>query len=173
VIEPFRFARNGEQLERVVSLLPEGRLEGVIAEKSDLTLQLQGSKPEHNRFVLDGQVRGTIIAQCQVCLENLQMPVDIQFRLYLVKSDEQAEKLGQEFEPLIIEDDSLLLSELVKNELILSMPVAISHIEVDGIDCVNKDLYSSGNLDKEFQEDKKSSPFAILKSINSIGKKDS
>ena len=173
LFDPFRFARNGELLEKVVSLTPEGRLEGVIADKSDLSLQMKGYKTEQHRYVLEGSLQGFVVVQCQVCLENFQMPVAIEFRLYLVKSEKQADDLQQEFEPLIIEDDSLALIDLVNNELILSMPVAISHIEVEGKDCINKDLFSSGNLDKEIQEEKKSSPFAVLKLLNSIKQKDS
>ena len=165
MIDPFRFARTGEQLEKVITLLPEGRLQGVIADKCAVTLQLEGSRNEQNRFVLEGHISGYVLMQCQVCLQNMQMPLDIDFRLVPVSSEQQAENLQQEFEPIVIEDNSLALSELVINELILSMPVAISHLEVDGKDCATKGSFSIGNLDEERQEEKKSSPFAILKSI--------
>ena len=169
MIDPFRFARTGEQLEKVITLLPEGRLQGVIADKCAVTLQLEGSRNEQNRFVLEGHISGFVVVQCQVCLHNMQMPLDVDFRLVLVSSEQQADNLQQEFEPIVIEDNSLALSELVINELILSMPVAISHLEVDGKDCASKDSFSIGNVDtfdkEKRQEEKESSPFAILKSI--------
>ncbi|MCP3673352.1 MAG: DUF177 domain-containing protein [Gammaproteobacteria bacterium] len=173
LIDPFRFARTGEQLVTNISLLPEGRLQGVIADKSDITLDLTGSRNEYKRFMLEGHISGFVSVQCQVCLENLQMPLDINFRLFPVISEEQAERLQQEFEPIVIEDNSLALEELVTNELILSLPVAISHIEIDMKDCANRDNFSAGNLEKERQEEKKSSPFAKLESLKTTKQKDS
>jgi len=161
VIDPFRFARSAEQLERVISLSPDGRLEGIIAETCDITLQLNGGRHENKRFVLDGHISGSVVVQCQVCIENMAMPLNIDFRVFPVKSEEQAERLHDDFEPIVInENNNLALKELVTNELILSMPVAFSHIEIEGVDCANMDNFTSGVV----QEEKKISPFAMLKS---------
>ena len=165
MIDPFRFARKGKQLERILGLRPEGRLQGIIAEKCDINLQLSGNRDSNNRLLLEGHISGAVIVQCQVCLDNLQMPVDFSFRLYPVSSEEQAEKLQKDFEPLVVEDNSLALSELVTNELILTLPVAISHLSVDGTNCVNEDKFSAGDLTEERLKEGKSSPFAILKSM--------
>lgn len=160
MIDPFRFARTGEQLERVINLTPEGRLEGIIAEKCDVTLDLKGGRHENKRFILDGHISGLAKVQCQVCLETMDMPLDIDFRVFPLKSEDQVERLQEEFEPIVIdESNNLALSELVTNELILSMPVAFSHIEIEGKDCANRTNFTSGVI----QEEKKISPFAILK----------
>jgi len=173
LIDPFRFARTGEQIKTVLSLMPEGRLQGIIADKSNITLNLKGSRNENRRFMLEGHISGSVSVQCQVCLENVQMPLDIHFRLFPVMSEEQAERLQEEFEPIVIEDNSLALTELVTNELILSMPVATSHIEIDGKDCAEKGSFSAGNLEKERQEEKTSSPFAMLESLKTTKRNES
>lgn len=165
LIDPFRFARKGEQLERVLSLSPEGRMEGIITQKSEVVLTITGNKNEDNRYVLEGHIGGDAIVQCQVCLEDMKMPLDIDFRLFPVMSEEQAERLYKDCEPIVIEDNSLDLNELVINELILSMPVALSHIDADGSDCADKEKFTVGELPEESRNEKKSSPFAILQSI--------
>ena len=165
IIDPFRFAKKGEQLEKVLSLTSDGRLQGVITGKSDVTLTLEGGRFENKRLMLKGNIKGSISVQCQVCLHNMQMPVNIDFKLFPVSSEQQAESLQEEFEPIVIEDNSLALIELVTNELILSMPVAVSHIEIDGRDCVDKDIFSSGSPVLDTKEETKISPFAVLKSI--------
>jgi len=165
LIDPFRFARKGDQLETSFKLEPEGRLQGIITGTSSFDLQLQGNKTEQGRFVLDGQISGIASVQCQVCLESIKMPVKYQFRLYPVSSEQQAEDLQQDFEPIVVEDNSLAIKELVINELILSMPVITTHIEIEGNDCANKSNFSSGTLPEESQKDINSSPFAILNSI--------
>ncbi len=165
LIDPFRFAKKGDQLDKVFNLLPEGRLEGIITGSSDVNLHLEGNKTEQRKFVLDGRLTGNVCVQCQVCLENIHLPVDFDFRLYPVSSEQQAEDMQKEFEPVIVEDNSLALDELVINELILSMPVVTTHVDSDGKDCAVKVSFSSGSLPEEVQDEKNTSPFAILNSI--------
>ncbi len=161
IIDPFRFAKRAQQLNTIVQLMPVGRLEGVIAQESQLNLLLNGGRNENNRLVLSGEINGTVKVICQVCLDIVEYPVDITFRLLPVISEEQAEKLNQNIEPIIIEDDKLELDELVNNELILAMPVAICHRDVDGKDCADKDNFTVG----EIEHQTKSSPFDVLKNI--------
>ena len=165
IIDPFRFSRAGEYLEKVLKLKPVKRLDGIITENSDVTLSLTGSRNENNRFMLDGHIKGSVIVQCQVCLNDLPMPLDIRFRLFPVMSEQQAERLHEDLEPLVIEDNSLDLIELVINELILTMPVVNSHIEIDGTDCADINSFSVGDISKHIEDEKNSSPFAVLKSI--------
>ena len=161
MIDPFRFARIGEHLEKLICLSPDGRLEGILAGESEIFLTLDGSRHENKRFMLNGHIAGFAKVQCQVCLEQMKLPLDINFRVFPLRSEEQAERLQEEFEPIVINDDNrLALSELVTNELILSMPVASSHIEIEGVNCANKDDFTSGKVEVK----KKVSPFAILKS---------
>ena len=170
IIDPFRFSRAGEHLVKVLKLKPIKRLDGIIAENSDVTLNLIGSRNENNRFMLDGHIEGSVNVQCQVCLENLSMPLDIRFRLFPVMSEQQAERLHEDLEPLVIEDNSLDLIELVINELILTMPVVSSHVGIDGTDCADNISFSVGDISKHIEDEKNSSPFAIL---NTIKQKDS
>jgi len=165
LIDPFRFAKKGDQLEQVFNLEPEGRLKGVIAGPSDITLHLEGSISEQKKFVLEGKIEGMICVQCQVCLENIRMPVEFEFRLYPVSTEQQAETLEKECEPVIIEENSMALRELVVTELILSMPVVTTHIDIEGKNCADNSSFSVGNLPEDCQNDKNSSPFAILNSI--------
>lgn len=165
VIDPFRFARKGEQLDKVIRLSPKGRLHGIITEASDLRLQMTGGRNEQKRFMLEGFISGEATAQCQVCLMNMSIPVKIEFTLFPVSSEQQAERLQENLDPIIIEDNCLELAELVTNELILSMPVALSHAGIGGRDCVDKERFSTEDLSEKEQKENQPSPFAILKSI--------
>lgn len=165
VIDPFRFARKGEQLEINLSLSAAGRLLGVIASRSEITLQLNGCRNENKRLVLDGRISGSVSVVCQVCLKPMPMPVEIDFVLFPVASEQQAERLQEDLEALLINDNLLELTELVSNELILSMPVAVSHFQIAGINCVEKDNFTTGSLTEDAQQEHFSSPFEILKSI--------
>ncbi len=165
LIDPFRFARKRDQLERCFHLEAKSRLQGIITGNSDINLKLFGNKSEEGRLVLDGQIEGIACVQCQVCLDNIKMPLDFQFRLYPVSSEQEAEKLQQELEPVIVENNSLVLIDLVINELILSMPAITSHINIEGNTCIDESRLSSGTLPEESREEINSSPFAILNTI--------
>jgi uncharacterized protein len=165
LIDPFRFARSGEQLNTILSIKPDERLRGIIADSCNVNLALNGNRHENKRLMLEGQISGSVIVQCQVCLEKLHVPIDINFTLFPVSSEEQAERLQQEFEPIIITDNSLALEDLVTNELILSMSVTYSHREIDGVDCIAENDFISGKLELDESDEAKSSPFLILETI--------
>jgi len=161
LIDPFRFARSGDLLERTFSLLPEGRLEGIVSGQTDICLKIQGNTQDWSRPVLEGQIQGFVKRQCQVCLQELQIPLDISFRVAPVTSEEQALGLRQDLEPIVIIDNSLALGSLVNDEVILALPATTSHWETDGEECVKTDAFSIGDI----PEQTKVSPFAVLKSV--------
>jgi len=161
IIDPFRFAKKSEPLERVITLQPKDRLEGVILENSEITIHLSGNRNHKGRLTLEGELSGSVKLRCQVCLENIDYPVDVSFKLVLVSSEERAEELTENEEAIIIIDDQLELEELVTTELLLAMPVSASHRDITGNDCISDDALVSGELETQ----KSSSPFDVLKNL--------
>jgi uncharacterized protein len=160
MIDPFRFVKSGDTLEREIQLTPTGRLQGVISQTSTVTLVLN---PNYDapRGQLEGQISGEVVRQCQVCMDNLVQPVAIDFMLCPVSSEEQAEQLDERYEPLVVIDDQVELEDIVTDEVILNLRATCSHIDVTGKECKSDDDFSVGEIPKE----KKPSPFEVLKSV--------
>jgi len=163
VIDPFRFAKKCEPLDRVIRLIPKGRLDGVILEESDISIHLNGQRNKQGRLTLIGQLSGSLKLQCQVCLENIDYPIDVSFDLVLVSSEEKADELTESEEALIIVDDQLELEDLIITELLLAMPVSPSHRNLNGTDCIDDDAFVSGEVEVEAEQS--ISPFDVLKNL--------
>lgn len=115
-----------------------------------------------NRPYIGGHVQGQLVLECQRCLEDVSEQIDIDFRLVLVKHEDQAKGLPED-EVLVVDTDSVSLYGIIEDEVMLSLPIVIMHPE--------QECTATGIL-KELQEpvvqdqaDEKENPFAVLKTL--------
>lgn len=74
-----------------------------------------------------GQVRGVLPVQCQRCMGTYDLPVEADFHLGVVQTEEQAASLPTNLEPLFVTDDEIRLVEVIEDELILALPIVPLH----------------------------------------------
>jgi uncharacterized protein len=104
-------------------------------------------------------------------LEALEWTISSEVKLGIVTTIEQADKLPDFFEPLMLEGETLLLKELVEDELLLALPTFPKHAH----ECFNTSHFQrSADINKAelFREDKPSSrenPFSILANLKNTG----
>jgi len=126
-IDPLRLAESGRELR---GSLPLAALQRLVPSLHDtegvVEVELSGTKEGRIRR-LDGHLVTTLKMVCQRCLEPMTLPVEVRFRLGLVTSEEQAERLPEALEPLLITEPTLLLAELIEDELILALPIVALH----------------------------------------------
>lgn len=111
-------------------------------------------------------VKGTINAAleliCQRCLQAMTWQVDKPFLLGLSRFNEELEQLPEHYDPYLAEDGVIVLSDLVEQELILSLPLIAKHKleECSANEYVTK-------TDNPAQTDvQKPNPFAVLKDLD-------
>lgn len=107
---------------------------------------------------IDGHITATLQLSCQRCLEALNFSVDTYVRLGMVRSLEEADRLPEEYEPLIVRERKHSLLALLEDELLLALPHTPMH-KAD--ECHNKQLPTSGHEQCE-QAEQASTPFAAL-----------
>jgi len=80
-----------------------------------------------------------------------------------VFNDEQAQNLPRTYEPLLVEDEKLVVLDVVEEELILSLPMFAYHdaCEVDGY----KQTEEAEVAAEELAEEKKPNPFEVLSAL--------
>ena len=134
-------------LERVIPLLasPEGELQ------VDMRLGVDPDGICH----LSGNIRGNVVLQCQRCLENLTRALDVDFRLGLVRSQEDAARLAHGYEPLLVTAEPVSIADIVSDEVLLALPFAPVHGETDECHGLYQDYQPSADAQRE-------SPFAVL-----------
>ena len=134
-------------------------------DKGALAVNLQFEINEQRIKCIDGHIHGDVQVLCQRCLEPMTLAMDVKFQLGIVWSEEDAERLPESLEPLIVGEDILVdLGDVVCEELILSLPFVSYHKPED---CQQEVGFIS--LDPaaplEEVEQKRENPFKALEKI--------
>ena len=134
-------------LERVVPLLasPAGELQVVMR---------LGRDPD-GTYRLSGSIRGNLVLQCQRCLEDFTRALDVDFRLGLVRSQEEAARLAHGYDPLLVTAEPALVADIVSDEVLLALPFAPVHEDPDECHGLHKDYQPSDDARRD-------NPFAVL-----------
>lgn len=103
--------------------------------------ELQFYVDEQHRRRVDGKVKAAVFSQCQRCLGPVECDFESSFTLAIVWSDEQAEALPKDIDPLIWGEEPYDLIDIVEEELLLAFPYVNYH---DDMNCVAN---LSGQLD--------------------------
>lgn len=157
-----RLARQGATLEGAVSLASMHRLGEYLSGKpGDAVVVCQFGLGEGNIGYLRGRVQAQLAVNCQRCLESMPLHVDTEFAFGLVESEAQADRLGDQYEALLVGDEPLRLAELIEDELILALPIVALH---DKTECPAADKLAA--TDPQVQHrDEGANPFAVLKEL--------
>jgi uncharacterized protein len=77
---------------------------------------------------VEGHISAALALRCQRCLESVEWPVNSSIKLGIVGSSDQANKLPEGFEPLLlIDEDKIPLKNIVEDELLLNLPSIPKH----------------------------------------------
>ena len=150
-----RLAKAGEQLQ---GLLDISRMRRVMAflPQSDgqLSYCLSFSFDDTGRICIQVELKAELQVICQRCLQPMQIDIDRESWLALIKDRSEMETLPARFEPLtLVDEDDLSILALLEDELLLAIPFAPLHPESE---C------SASEDVKRLQVEGKPNPFASL-----------
>ena len=103
---------------------------------------------------------------CQNCLQSVTWPVNSTIMLVVVQSLDEVARIPENYEPLLHGNENLLLSDIIEDELLLSLPQFPKH----SYPCVEKvdNLYNN-HSEPEQPKSNPDNPFAILTSLKNTG----
>lgn len=148
-----------DSLSRLAPLLalPEG---AVIYE-------LRFDRGERGRHQISGWLEATLQVTCQRCMEPMPLSVRSEIALAIVSGPDEAERLPEAFDPLLLEpDESIPLSELLEDELLLALPVAPLH-PVEECNLRLADFSDEPEVAQDVAQEAKVNPFAQLAELKS------
>ena len=163
-IEPLRLARSQRLLKGRLPLSRMPRLVNSIEDDAgEIDVALKFDVDDSGIAWLEGQLEGTLPLCCQRCMQPLLMPIDTIFKLAMIESESEIEQLGEQYEPLLLEDDSLVsVVELVEDELLLELPIVPKH---DTVECnAGEEIVEQVS---EVKSDSKKNPFDVLADLKS------
>ena len=163
-INPFRLAHGGASLEGQLPLSELKRLQPSLAENEGIVdVAMRFDVDETGTPYLAGHFVTKLSVVCERCLQPMTVDIDIHCLLGLVKNEYKAERLAEQYEPWLVDDDNDTMNpaSVVEDELILALPLVPRHDEA----CLPEDVWYSG--EKEVESDKPESPFAVLSALKS------
>ena len=127
-LDPWRAAERGRRLEGTIALAELPRVvDMLIHPQGGVRFDFEFFRDDKHRACVRGRVVATIELCCQRCMEPMAFQVDAALLLALVKGFDEAERLPDEYDPLIVEDDRVRPLDLVEDELILALPQVPMH----------------------------------------------
>jgi uncharacterized protein len=114
---------------------------------------------EHRRGWLEGRIEGLLRLECQVCSTPFDWRLAATVKLALARDEAEEERLMADCEPLLVQDDRLMLHEVVEDEVLLALPM----MPRCGA-CENARPPSDEAADEKVEETRR--PLAALKNLN-------
>ena len=102
------------------------------AEIIDAQLDVDALAEKSGRYVgVDCDVRGTVVVECDRCLDELEMPVDVEIRLSVKYGDQESSEEPQPGEREVVfipeTDADFDLSQIIYDYVCLSLPMQRVH----------------------------------------------
>jgi len=159
-IDPLKYADQNKILEGSLSIKLMPRLvELLVDSNGTVDVKLEFDRDAQNYRVLNGELNAKVTLLCQRCLNPVIKPISSQFALGMVFDDEQAQNLPRAYEPLLVSLDSLVVADVIEEELILSLPMFAYHDN-----CHNEHAPETESDDFEKGEEKEN-PFDVLSAL--------
>ena len=176
-IDPRKLARQGMQFEGSLALNRFSRLVGLLADdQGEVKVTLHFDLDEYNRVILTGCLDLVCKMVCQRCLDVADIPVHANIQLMAVWTDEQAQALPSNYEPLFLQEEPTELVPLLEEELLLSLPLIPYHLPEA---CAVKQPSISGDVlsdegaqgEEQGRNEKAANPFSVLAKLTTGAKR--
>ncbi len=128
LIDPWHWAELGKRISGRIETTRLKRLADLIGGAApEAEVELALGRDDQGRVIVSGRVGVELMLQCQRCLELMPYPLDVRFRLAVVESPGEAERLPESLDPLLIDEGELRVLDVIEDELLLSLPLVPRH----------------------------------------------
>ena len=151
---------SSEHLQRATEMT-HARAESAAALAADMKV-MQGAYgfPE-----LACNVSGSLKLECQRCLEPLDWPLQLDFRLVVVESEGDLDDVSSRFDAIVIGEHGIRLAEVIEDEILSSLPLAPMHEVGPNCNAESNGINAAGagsEEDKSAEHGDMQRPFANL-----------
>jgi uncharacterized protein len=162
--DPLRLCALGKAYKGAIPLAELPRLAPLLTStEGEAAFVLAFDTDADRRPTVSVAVEARLALQCQRCLGTVMRDVKTASRLVVVTGPDEAERLPDDVDPLLVEDGRIALRALIEDELILAVPTAATHRPEE---CA-VDLAAVNAPHAEEQGEPKPSPFAVLADLKS------
>lgn len=129
-IDPFQLVDHETTLKGDLSLSEMVRLQEFLYEKSGVaTIHLEFGRDKLGFAFIRGIIKTGFKVICQRCNTPMTLDLVIAVEDSPVRSDEEAEQLPKNYDPILLGSGELSLLTMVEEEILLSIPIVPRHPE--------------------------------------------
>jgi len=128
----------------------------------ELEFELDFGRDDLGTDYIDVRARGSLMLVCQRTLEPFALPVAVDTRLGLIKSEREEAGLPPDYEPLLVaENGRLRPADVIEDELLLALPL----VPVNPDSSLPDEVTGHGLEDDSTDAGQKENPFAVLREL--------
>jgi len=157
-----QLADQGVTLEGSLPLASLERLQECAPPGGLLRVRLRFETDSGRRPLMKGSFSTALTLVCQRCLEPMLMPLEGEFQVFLVRSLDEADRLGESMDVLQVAERAMRLKNIVEDEVLLAVPSAPLHPsgECSAVEAQQPPLEDAGQ-----QDEQRPNPFAALAAL--------
>ena len=161
IIDPLHLADKRGELHGQIPLKQFSRLtENLVNNEGVVDVDLYFGR-EGRLAKIDGNLKTTLQLECQNCLQAVEFKINHNVNLGIATSYEQVERLPETVEPLLLEEETIPLIDLVEDELLLNLPDYPKH----AYDCTQSEIIKKYTATFEEVASEKPNPFSVLANL--------
>jgi len=165
-IDPLQLADKRGALKGQIPLKSLDRLAEILADDTGTVAVELFFGREGRLAKIDGHIKTVLELKCQNCLGAVKWPLHCDIKLGIVTSIDQADRLPEDFEPLLVDEGKILLKSIIEDEILLVLPAFPKHPH----SCIASNT-NNNNVDSVAHDEPSSpeNPFSILAKLKHTG----
>jgi uncharacterized protein len=131
-IQPLKMAEKNTILSGKLPLSAFPRLADMLTHQTnEVKIELRLGRDDEYIAYLIGTLEVSLPLICQRCWKTVDYDLALPISLSPVLSEAAGKKLPDRYEPLVLQEDYLLLAEMIEEELLLGLPMVPKHAQSD------------------------------------------
>ncbi len=102
---------------------------------STLSVHLEFSLDDNRRVRVTGWVLSDAKLKCYICLKDQYHSIRTTIDVRIVRTEQEAKEIFDEFDSIVVEDDTITLNELIEDDVLLNIPTQVC---AEGLRCENR-----------------------------------
>ena len=165
-IDPVHLADKHGVLKGQIPLKSLDRLAEVLVNDSGIVNVDLFFGREGRLAKVEGHIEAVLELECQNCLEAVNWPINCAIKLGIVTSIDQADRLPEDYEPLLVEEGRISLKNIIEDEILLILPAFPKHQHICFVPKFEKNNVVSLVNDEQSSPE---NPFSILAKLKNTG----
>jgi len=165
-VDPIRLAARGEHLRGTIPLKQMKRLTNALSyAEGEVFIDVEFSVDINQVVILAGEIKTDTKLTCQRCMGEMELPIAIDFQLAFVRSEAEMERLPDGYEATLIDNTTMMLSDIIEDEILLALPPIPKHLDENCHSDTVAEGWASQETEPDTENVERKNPFDILASL--------